>query len=83
MCSKTATDVSLSFFLILFFIHSAASQCQGGRSVGPVPSVTDDRYEMRSCGLLGKYLLVVASETFRPFNGHFQVRQKNKITCII
>ena len=82
MCSKTATDVSLSIFLILFFIHSAASQCQGGRGVGPVPSVTDDRYELRSFGLLGKYILVVAS-TFRPFNGHFQVRQKNKITCII
>ncbi|XP_020605846.1 peroxinectin A-like [Orbicella faveolata] len=43
MFSKTATDVSFSIFLILFLIHSAASQCQGGRSVGPVPSVTDDR----------------------------------------
>ena len=43
MFSKTATDVSFSIFLILFRIHSAASQCQGGRSVGPVPSVTDDR----------------------------------------
>lgn len=43
MFSKTATDVSFSIFLILFLIHSASTQCQGGRSVGPVPSVTDDR----------------------------------------
>ncbi|KAL9953649.1 hypothetical protein ACROYT_G041099 [Oculina patagonica] len=43
MVLKKATDVWFLILLISISVNTVATQCQGGRSIGPVPSVTDER----------------------------------------
>ena len=42
MVLKTVTGVSLCIFLASLFVGSA-SQCQDGRMIGSMPSITEDR----------------------------------------
>lgn len=44
MAFKRAIAVSLWILAIQSFTDLIASECQGGRMVGPVPTVTNERY---------------------------------------
>lgn len=44
MAFKRAIAVSLWILAIQSFTDPIASECQGGRKVGPVPTVTNERY---------------------------------------
>lgn len=66
MAFKRAIAVSLWILAIQSFTDPIASECQGGRMVGPVPTVTNERYML--IDIITIPTVLESSRLFRPNN---------------